>query len=122
MASILVVDDERANRELLKAVLTYDGHVVFEAEDGERGLDVLAEQGPDLVIVDLSMPGMRGTEFVKRVRSSGDEVRETRIALYTGSDANAAMRDFMALMEIDHLIPKPAEPEEIISAVRAALT
>lgn len=121
MATILIVDDEAANRELLRFLLAHDGHDVLAAESGEEGLELLSARKPELAIVDLYMPGLSGTEFIKRVRRSDDEMRETRIALYTGTRADDAMRDFMQLMKIAHIIPKPGEPEEIIAAVRAAL-
>ena len=117
---VLVVDDEAVNRELLRYLLAAE-YELLVAENAERGLEVLAQERPDLVILDLHMPGMNGTEFVKRVRAAGDDIAGTRIALYTGTDAGAALRDFMHLMRIDHIIPKPGEPEGILAAVRAAL-
>jgi CheY-like chemotaxis protein len=117
---ILVVDDEPANRELIRAVLTYDHHQVLVAENGERALELLRTNYPRLVIVDLHLPGMSGTEFIKRVRDDA-AFADTEIALYTGTDMSDALRDFMQLMKIRHVIPKPAEPEQIISAVRSAL-
>ena len=119
-SAILVVDDEPANRELIRAVLTYDHHDVLLAESGERALELLDSNRPRLIIVDLSLPGMSGTEFIKRVREN-TRLSDTPIALYTGTDMSAALRDFMHLMKIGHVIPKPAEPQQIMSAVREAL-
>lgn len=117
---ILVVDDEPANRELLRAVLAYDHHDVELAENGERALELLATNRPRLIIVDLHLPGMSGTEFIKRVRED-PALDDIKIALYTGTDMSEALRDYMQLMRIRYVIPKPAEPEQIISAVRDAL-
>lgn len=120
-AAILVVDDEPANRELLRAVLSYDRHDVLLAENGERGFELLHSIRPRLIIVDLYLPGMSGTEFIKRVRKDA-ELAAIPIALYTGTEMSDALRDFMQIMKIEHVIPKPAEPQEIINAVREALT
>lgn len=117
---VLVVDDEPINRELLRAVLSSDGHNVLLAETGERALDLLRAHQPSLIVVDLHLQGMTGTEFIKHVRR--DKLgSNTAIALYTASDITAAMRDYMQLMKIEHVIPKPADPEQIIAAVRKAL-
>ncbi|MBV8637001.1 MAG: response regulator [Candidatus Eremiobacteraeota bacterium] len=118
--AILVVDDEPINRELLRAVLASEHHDVFLAEDGEQALELVRSRRPDLIIVDLHLPGMTGTEFIKRVRR-GEADSETVIALYTASDITAAMRDFMQLMNVELVIPKPADPEQIIAIVRKAL-
>ncbi|HET9029151.1 MAG TPA: response regulator [Candidatus Aquilonibacter sp.] len=120
MPTILIVDDEAANRELLRVVLTHAGYDVIAASNGSDGFDMLVEQRPHLVIVDLYMPEMSGTEFIKSVRKHA-QVCETRIALYTGSQADRAMHDFMEMMRVRHIIPKPAEPQEIMLAVEEAL-
>lgn len=119
-ATVLVVDDEAVNRELLRAVLSHDGHDVLVAESGERALELLESHQPRLIIVDLYLSGMNGTQLIKHIRTDR-AFADTPIALYTGSDINAALRDFMELMKVRHVIPKPAEPEAIIAAVHAAL-
>jgi len=118
---VLVVDDEAPNRELLRVLLAHDGHRVLDAEDGEIALELFLEHRPDLLIVDLYMPGMTGTDLIKHVRRH-DETGQTKIALYTGTDTGAALLDFMKMMNVGHVIPKPAEPETIIAAIRSALS
>ncbi len=117
---ILVVDDERVNREFLRDVLSRENHYVLLAESAERALELLALHLPGLLIVDLHLPGMSGTEFISRVRRTRT-FSEIRIALYTASVMTDALADFMQVMNVRHLIPKPAEPHEIITAVREAL-
>src|SRR5215469_7273622 len=95
MALVLVVDDEDANRELLRVLLAHAGHTVLAAANGERALELLEQERPDLVIVDLHMPEMPGTELIKRVRNLEGTARDVRIALYTGTQADSSMRDFM---------------------------
>ena len=58
MASILVVDDEPANRRLLKAILNSRGHVVYEASRGDEGLALVRSHRPHLIVLDLHMPGI----------------------------------------------------------------
>lgn len=120
MPKILIVDDEPANRYLMVSVLRYDGHDVLEASGGAVGLELAREHKPDLIIIDLSMPEMSGAAFMKHLRAD-DDLGQTRVALYTGTSIDAALRDFMEMMRIAHIIPKPSEPLDVIRIVREAL-
>lgn len=120
MARVLVVDDEPANRLLVAELLKYAGHEAIEAESGVQGLELAKSERPDLVIMDLSMPGMHGTQFIKTLRAQ-PETSHTRVALYTGTTVDAMLRDFMQLHGIAHVIPKPGEPEEVLRVVSLAL-
>jgi CheY-like chemotaxis protein len=120
MSNILIIDDEPANRELIRTLLSYDGHHVTAAANGEDAIALLDGEAPDLIIVDLHLPGMSGPELIKRLRTD-ERLAKARIALYTSTEADAAMRDFMSLMRIEHVIPKPAEPQDVLAAVRDAL-
>ncbi|RLB11618.1 MAG: response regulator [Deltaproteobacteria bacterium] len=67
---VLIVDDSRSTREIIKKILKAIGYEVLEAEDGEKALKILYEgyNAPDLILLDWNMPGMNGYEFLKRVR------------------------------------------------------
>ena len=69
-ARLLVVEDEPANAELLKRVLERQGWCVEQASDGEEALAAVAEQRPDLIVLDLMMPRMDGLEFLEKLRSN----------------------------------------------------
>ncbi len=68
MARVLVADDEEMVRELLRSALSLDGHEVLEAGDGPTALALIDAQRPDLVLLDLGMPGMRGEQVLIRAR------------------------------------------------------
>ena len=70
MFQILVVDDDKNTRRLLKAVLETEHYSVFTAENGEDALDVMDKEYIDLVILDIMMPKMDGYEFTKILRES----------------------------------------------------
>lgn len=120
MAKVLILDDEPANRLLLTTLLQYAGHETLEADGGAQGLQLAQEQQPDLVIMDLLMPGMHGTQFVKMLRAD-PATAQVPVALYTGTAVDAMLRDFMQVHGIAHVIPKPAEPEEVLRVVSLAL-
>ena len=120
MANILVVDDDANNRLLVQAVAQHDGHVVRQAASAEEALAFCAENDVDLLILDLSLPGMDGTELLRRLRRE-DRTRNIRVALYTASGPNAAMKDFMEMYGVRHYIDKPVEPENLQRAIERAL-
>ena len=70
--TILVVDDEKAICELIKAILESEGFQVFTASNGEDGLKVLKSMIPDLIILDMNMPKMSGIEFYSKIAMPTD--------------------------------------------------
>ena len=71
-ATILVVDDEPQLRRAMKATLTDLGYSVIEAKTGEEALEVLRRDSPDLILLDLNMPGIGGLETCRAIRESSD--------------------------------------------------
>ena len=65
---ILVVDDDAAIRDSLKMTLEYDGYDVMQAATGEEGVKLIEREAPDLVFLDVKMPGMDGLEVLQKVR------------------------------------------------------
>ena len=119
MATILVVDDDPANRLLIAAVLAPRGHDVREACDGADALRAIAADEPDLIVLDLSMSGMGGVAFLKALRN---EHGGTPVVLYTATQPDAAMRDLMTLFNVASILPKPSEPADIARILEGALS
>ncbi len=71
---ILVVDDDEGVRESIAMTLEYEGYECVFARSGQEGLDMIASESPDLVLLDIKMPGMDGLEVLRRLRERGDEV------------------------------------------------
>ena len=69
MAKILVIDDEQGIRDLLDTLLRRKGYDVVLAESGQKGLDLFRRERPDVVVLDLKMPGMDGLAVLQQVRS-----------------------------------------------------
>ncbi|MFI5613661.1 response regulator [Amycolatopsis sp. NPDC051903] len=116
MAVVLVVEDDAAVREGLQLALRRQGHVVHTAESGEAGVEVLKEQSPDLVVLDLMLPGMDGFETCRRMRTSG----EVPIIMLT---ARSDDFDVVAGLEAgaDDYVVKPVEPRVLDARIRAVL-
>jgi len=68
MQKVLIIDDNRASRDLIRAILKSVRCDIIEASDGQQGLDLLRQERPDLVLLDIDMPGMDGLEVVKKIR------------------------------------------------------
>ena len=74
MASILIIDDEKAIRKTLSEILSYEGYKIDEAADGEEGLSKFGEKIYDVVLCDIKMPKLDGIEFLERSREINADV------------------------------------------------
>ena len=84
MPRILIVDDEVTVRMLLRDVLEMEGYEVDEAEDGPAALGLMAQARPDLVLLDIMMPGMSGIDVLAQVRSDA-ALRDLPVVLLTAA-------------------------------------
>ncbi len=119
MAHILVVDDEPDIRSLVCTFLDGEGHTTSEAEDGEEGLRAAEEKLPDLVISDISMPGMTGFDFLGGLRKN-PATAAVPVIFITGVKEKNAMRRGMEL-GADDFLEKPFTSSALLTAVRTRL-
>src|SRR5664279_3498146 len=113
---VLVVDDEPAIRRFLRAGLSSQGYVVSELETGLPAIDVARRKGADLIVLDLGLPDIDGTEVIARIRGSGSSV--PIIVLSSRSD-EAAKVDALDL-GADDFVTKPFGIDELLARIRAA--
>ena len=116
MTKVLVVDDEPTVREVVVGYLRRDGHEVAEAGDGTTALELLEADPPDLVVLDMMLPGVHGLDVLRRVRATSD----IPVIMLT---ARAEESDRVAGLELgaDDYLPKPFEPRELLARVKALL-
>ncbi|TCK26695.1 response regulator transcription factor [Pseudonocardia endophytica] len=114
---ILVVDDDKAVRDSLRRSLAFNGYQVDLAEDGQAALDLMIDQRPDALVLDVMMPRVDGLEVCRRLRSAGDELP---ILVLTARDA---VSDRVAGLDAgaDDYLPKPFALEELLARLRALL-
>jgi len=105
---ILVADDNLDAGETLAMLLRLDGHEVHVATDGLEALDMFARVAPEVVILDIGMPGLSGYEVAQRIRDLGGDRPVTLIAI-TGWGQKAD-KDRAAASGFDHHFTKPVEP------------
>ena len=120
MATILIVDDDATNRQLLLTLLGYDGHRLIESADGIDALNAARSHSPDLIITDVLMPGMDGYEVVRQLRRD-PALRDTAIIFYTAHYNDREARELANACGVRHFLSKPAEPELILSTVNDVL-
>jgi PAS domain S-box-containing protein len=111
-ASILVVDDVASNRELIKAMLVDTRIRLLEADSGEKALMIIQREKPDLVLLDIRMPGMNGFEVLKQIRRDIN-TRNIKVIVITASInfESSIQTDFS---DFDGLLYKPVSVRDII--------
>jgi two-component system, cell cycle response regulator DivK len=118
-ALILVVDDYDDGREMYADALRFAGFQVVEASNGHQAVALAAEHLPDLILMDLSLPGIDGWEATSRLKSD-DETKHLRVIALT---AHALKDEQERAMHVgcDGFITKPCLPDELITKVRQFL-
>jgi DNA-binding response OmpR family regulator len=113
---VLVVDDEPTVREVVAGYLRRDGHTVSEAADGPAALALLESEPPDLVVLDMMLPGVNGLDILRRIRQMGD----MPVIMLT---ARAEESDRVAGLELgaDDYVVKPFSPRELAARVNGVL-
>ncbi len=114
--TIMVVDDEPAVLRLLNRTLTVEGYRVIEADSGALALAWLEEKRPDLVILDIMMPGLNGFQVLVRIRQHSN----IPVIMLTGRHEVTALLDALALGADDY-VKKPFGGEELLARIRAKL-
>ncbi len=115
-ARILLVEDEARIAEVVRGYLEGEGHIVDRATTGEEALEAAARRRPDLVVLDLGLPGMPGEDVCRRLRSESD----VPIIMLTAKDAEEDLVRGLRLGADDY-ITKPFSPRELTARVRALL-
>jgi len=119
MQNILVIDDTEDLRSVIATVLKSYGFSVREAQNGRMGVQMIAEEKPDLVICDVNMPAMGGYETLAAVRQSS-RTATIPFILMTGLVSREGFRRGMVCGADDYLV-KPFTPDELIEAVMSRL-
>ena len=116
---IVVVEDEEDIRELIEYHLQREGFAVIGVEDGERGLQTIERELPDLVLLDLMLPGVDGLEICRELRSR-EKTKHISVLMVTAKTEEADVVLGLGLGADDY-IQKPFRPRELVARVKSAL-
>ncbi|MEO6878679.1 MAG: response regulator [Gemmatimonadaceae bacterium] len=118
-ACILVVDDERRNRDLLEVILKSEGYRVSTAASGEDALDRLSRTCPDLVLLDVMMPGIDGYTVAVKIKSDPSTKAVPVILLTALDDSNSRAHGIRVGAEV--VLTKPIDRAELCRSIAAVL-
>ncbi|MGB2663587.1 MAG: response regulator transcription factor [Candidatus Acidiferrum sp.] len=115
-ANILVVDDEPQIRRVLRSTLSFRGYTISEVSSGEEAVELASKLKPDLILLDVNLPGMSGIETCREIRRSTD----APIIMLT---VRSAERDKVIALDAgaDDYVTKPFGIEELLARIRASL-
>jgi len=112
---VLTVDDSRTILAMLHHTLSNAGFDVLQAEDGQKGLDILKREAVDIIITDINMPVMDGIEFIRNVRATGQH-NSLPILILTTETSQDKREQGLAAGGTGWIV-KPFDPEKLISVI-----
>ena len=116
-ARILVIDDDPAIRDSIRMILEYDGYECLLAPTGQEGIGVVERESPDLVFLDVKMPGMDGLEALRRIRAMTESLPVVIISGHGTASTGFEAKELGAFAFIE----KPLAREHVLVTVRSAL-
>lgn len=108
---ILIIDDDPVVVKYLEAVFSDNGYATCSASSTMQGLEIVKKERPDLITLDLQMPGEWGPRFYRKLRKD-DELKDTPVIVVSGIDGDHAIKDAIAFVR------KPFDPEKLVGIVK----
>jgi CheY-like chemotaxis protein len=117
-ADILIVEDHPTMREAMRLVLEHEGFVIREAADGASALEMVRGQRPDLMFLDLNIPGVSGADVLQELKSD-PATAGIRVIIVTATGEEG--RDFVLALGADEYFTKPFSPMALLQTVERVL-
>lgn len=118
MAKILIIDDSSMSRRMLRNILEGASHEVIEAPDGYSALEIFSLEKPQLVMLDLTMPGINGFEVLKQLKSINPAIK----VIVASADVQSMTKDHAYKEGADGFVNKPFVSDEIVELVQTLLS
>ncbi len=112
---VLIIDDEKLIVKATSLVVKLSGYQVISALDGETGLEVVKEEKPDLILLDIMMPGMDGWQVLERLQAD-EETKKIPVIIFTAKEYIKGKQKSLDAGAVDY-ITKPFEPDELMAAI-----
>ena len=113
---ILIVEDHKMNLELLRDLLEYHGYDVIDASDGESGIEKAMEHKPDLILMDIALPGINGFEAADEIKSRA-LIKDIPLLAVTSSVMQSDVEQIFQHGFTD-LVPKPVNTREFLQTIK----
>lgn len=117
---ILYVEDNFQNKRLVRKILAARGFEVLEADDGLTGVELAAKELPDLILMDISLPGIDGVEATQRIKATNGTAKIPVIALT--ANAMRGDRERFIAAGCDDYLPKPISTRELLDMINNHLS
>lgn len=117
---ILLIEDEAGFRQIYRDVLTADGYEVFEAQDGEKGWQLIKEKKPDLILLDLIIPKISGYDILKRIRED-PEIKNMPVLVFSVLENSEDIKKSMLLGATDYIVKGFYEPSHVTEKIQSVL-
>jgi CheY-like chemotaxis protein len=118
MAKILIVDDAKFTRTMLKKMVVEFGHETIEAGNGREGLEKITSEEPDLVLTDILMPEMEGTELLELLRETNMDVN----VIVISANIQDTVKDRCMNLGVSEFFGKPPDKEKLKQAIEKILS
>lgn len=115
-AHIAIIDDDRVTSSMLEKLFSEKGYKVIKAHDGEKGLKLVREERPRLVICDMLLPKIHGADLCRKIKDD-PELKETKVVLITAVYKGATSRIDVKSYGADNYFEKPIDTKELLSWV-----
>jgi two-component system, cell cycle response regulator DivK len=116
---ILLVEDQEDNRRIMRDLLSASGYELIEANNGEEGLELAEREVPDLILMDIQLPGLDGYEVTRRIKAKFDLNHIPIIAVTSYALSGDDQKAFAA--GCDGYVTKPFSPRELLAKIREFL-
>lgn len=116
---ILVVEDQEDNRRIIRDLLTASGFELIEAEDGLEGVAAAVREKPDLILMDIQLPGLDGYEATRRIKAHADLKKTPIIAVTSYALSGDDKKAFAA--GCDGYVTKPFSPRQLLEKIKEYL-
>ena len=120
---LLIVEDEEILRNVLKDTFQKENFIVYEADNGETGLQMAADHNPHIIILDLYMPKLDGMMMLKKLRESGEYGKNVKVIILTNLDADdKIIQDVVETEPTYYLLKTNIKPVDVIEKVKEILS
>ncbi len=118
---ILCIEDEPQMIDLIRLILGNEGYEVIGAEGGQKGLELMRQEKPDLILLDLMMPEMDGGDVFHRMKEE-IELRDLPVIVVTAKAAPIDQVLWINVAKVDDYVTKPFGPRELVDSVKKVLS